>query len=553
MRGRGRPFGSRIQPREMSRLIAPLRGTAMIVRDFTGAIFGPTHRRLALLNVFIVGALLLSVLATPSFGQGVSIKEEGERLEKWRLGYGEEEVLSGATESVNINEDNYSGYLAGNYLGTDVVSGPSNYIVDTGKEFANFFQCMDFRIIPGCWCGFRVFGVCVPLFPAYEYRTPVSRYEVTRQPFQSDYWPTPIMAVFRGLNPNPGVSFLLTFLRMSVVKLAFAVRGVNIESPGKEVENVLKAAISTALQPSHNANDRGRGAAMTAGREASVNLQMSPLRLLSEVPGLSLMLVKTHINDGARLKFIPSWSADPVHFLLSRAPATSLFVMPFFNPIYAVMGMITQVLNLGGQIIGKINNLESTFSSSLKITTGMAGDIFPKTLDAVAQKAAETAVKKLGFKFPQLKLTLPSWFPFNLHLNTLSEPMAAVAAALRVGKSDCNILGYPDLYALGDTDGVGDDRMQYLRGDELGGFNCEYPELGFEEFGKANVLERPAKVITMSHWKRYSGCPPWTCIDGSCPFEKIDKQDKCNPNVKSRPDDKIKNASVPSWPWEKPS
>lgn len=542
-----------------------------------------------LLSSFV--ALFLIGATKPSFAQPSTeaqkivsevlkglVQGEGNRISNQRTGpMADSRVREGAPDDLStpITEN----MRPENFMGTDPGSGVANYLEDSLEEGANILQCLDFKFVPGCFCFSFPF-----VYLAYEYRAPLSRYEAVRQPFQSDYLPTQLIKLFQQLIPNEAISLFLASTRIAFFQLGMKL-GIEFDlnfgpannqinefklSPPEGIGEAMKAGVEAALSKIPNPEDnKGRGGGTDPrGRSASAHGFPTPLAIiLKHFPFfLGFPIVKSNVVDLGRFSLLPAAAEDPLHVLFARSPATSFFGMPSIQPGY--MNFVWNVLKYptGAASLKQLDWVR-TFNPTLNHTTGMPLGAFPTLAERLlrdeAQKAGVTnpsavtalvanlqaPLRSMLGNYPHLPFGNDRWFPMDSGINTQSEPIAAATSSLKMGKLACNTVGYPDLYDLDQ----GGDRFQYVRGDKLSGgsFRCGFSVRTFEEFGEANVLERKAEPITMSHWKRYTGCPPGALMFGSCPWEKIDRQQKCNVGVQVAETRGLENNPWPWEPWKK--
>jgi hypothetical protein len=414
--------------------------------------------------------------------------------------------------------------LPDNFMGqTNPGAAIGNVVSDTLKEATNFLQCMDFRPLQrGCWCGAPMLGGVVPVFPAYEYLYPMNRYEITRQPFQSDYFPRIFMKVMQN---DPRLDLfvpLLVKLDITTVFLSLLKQGIQVPKPSVALD-FIKNLVSMAFYKVPNAKDnkaRGGGLQGDGTTQTSVHAMPSPFRYRPLSDPFAIVAVKSHFEDGFETMPLPAFTEHPMLGTFARSPGRSAYISKEKKLVDMWMRMLTDPracarFNMK-QWIDHFRDDGPTVGMVPGLINAGSGDV--------------EADKHPCLRFGNIK-----WFPFDFHLNVSSEPMAAWVSALKMAKLLSQTRGaqadgtrvWSDLYDLKD------DKFQYLRGQGLGGLRCANIEMAHEEFGDANELEQPAQPIMITHWKRYSGCPPRLKLIGSCPRIKIDRQSKFNPEVKN--------------------
>jgi hypothetical protein len=375
-------------------------------------------------------------------------------------------------------------------------------------------------------CVKYVLGVPVPVHPAYEYRWPMSRYEMTRQPFQSEYWPRLMMKGLQTITVAPVVS-LLVFNDFLTTALKAISQGLKVSKPptGSDFLNFIKSIVTTAFTKIPNKDDnkaRGGGVQADGTTQTSVHAMPSPARYspLSSVLQVLTIFgpVKSHLKDGFQAAPMPGWTESPELMSYARSPGRSSYIKD-----KELTKMWSEMLSDARACV--------RFSMEQWKVNKIADYMVPNLIDAGTGDVKPD-------KHPCLRFGNITWFPFDLQLNVSSEPMAAWVSMVKVAKlmsvtrganETSGVRNWPDMYDLND------DRAQYLRGEELtdDSFRCTDIEKSYDEFGKANTLEHEAHPIMMTHWKRYSGCPPHLEPWGSCPFDKIERQRKFNPEVKN--------------------
>ena len=467
-----------------------------------------------LLVVFLVGIFGSQVVARECWGvpNPADLREAEEKAK----GRGEE-AISDAEKLGEIT----LGDLPPNFMGqANPGAAVGNVLSDTIKEAGNFLpsQCFDWKPLPGCCCG--QLGLC--FFPAYEYRWPMTRYEITRQPFQSDYWPSPAMKLFQKITLEPAVA-LLVKLDFSTVVLSLLRQGFKVPKPSVALD-FIKSLVNVSFQKVPKPEDnkaRGGGLQGDGTTQTSVHAYPSPLRfppLSHAFEPLTLFgAVKSHIADGFDAMPLPDFTEGPRLSPFARSPGRSAFI----SKVKALAEMWSRHLADPRACVRFIMDEWKKHDREDGPTVGMV----PGLINAGSGDVEPD-------KHPCLRFGNIKWFPFDFHLNVSSEPMAAWVSMIKMAKlmrSTREKGLWSDIYDLKD------DKAQYLRGDGLTGssFRCTDIEKPYEEFGDANKLEQPAEPIMITHWKRYSGCPPSWNMYGSCPRGKINRQSAFNPEVKN--------------------
>lgn len=417
--------------------------------------------------------------------------------------------------------------LPPNYLGqTNPAAAIGNVLVDTAMEVANFPQCFDWKLLPGCWCGKLIFGVPIPLFPAYEYRWPMVRYEITRQPFMSVYWPNIFMNGLQEITLEPAVA-LLVKMDFSTMILSLVSRGLRVSKPKVSLD-FIKNLVTLSFQKIPNPGDnKARGGGLQSGgtTQTSVHGMPSPARYspLSDILQVLTIFgpVRSHIRDGFRASPMPDWTESPRLMPYARSPGRSAYI----SGAKELSDMWTRLLSDARACVRFNMKQQEEYFRDNGPTVGMV----PHLINAGSGEVKPS-------EHPCLRFGNIKWFPFDFHLNVSSEPMAAWVSMVKMAKlmsvtrgSSGSVRNWSDMYDLVD------DKAQYLRGEDLtgGSFQCTDIEKPYEEFGSANTLEHEANPIMITHWKRYSGCPPSYILIGSCPRSKISRQSRFNPEVKN--------------------
>jgi hypothetical protein len=479
------------------------------------------------MRILLVVALLLIAGSSPLVGNNcwgvpnpADLQREQKRLENGRI----PDALNKAAElggELNLSDLEK---LPANFMGqTNPGAAIVNAVSDTAKEATNFLQCMDFKILPGCWCGKKTaLGVPIPVFPAYEYRYPMNRYEITRQPFQSDYFPSLFMKLLQN-DPRLDLSVpLLVKLDFSTVVLSLLKQGFKVPKPSVALD-FIKNLVNMAFYKVPNAKDnkaRGGGLQGDGTTQTSVHAMPSPFRYSPLSDPFAIVAVKSHFKDGFESMPLPAFTEHPMLGTFARSPGRSAYISKEKKLVDMWMRMLTDP-----RACARFNMKQwiDHFKEDGPTVGMVPGLINAGSGDVEADK------------HPCLRFGNIKWFPFDFQLNVSSEPMAAWVSALKMAKLLSQTRGaqkdgtrvWSDLYDLKD------DKFHYLRGQGLGGLRCANIEMAHEEFGDANELERPAQPIMITHWKRYSGCPRGFELLFSCPYEKIARQSKFNPEVKN--------------------
>lgn len=421
-----------------------------------------------------------------------------------------------------------------NFMGqTNPDAVVDNVVVDTAQELLNYGKCLNWKLVnfPECMCVKFVLGRPIPVHPAYEYRWPMSRYEITRQPFQSEYWPRFMMKGLQTITVAPTtvarVVSPLVFNDFLTTALKALSQGLKVARPptGTDFLNFLKNMVTTAFTKIPNKDDnkaRGGGVQADGTTQTSVHAMPSlwrfhPLSAWAEIITF-FGPVKSHLKDGLHVAPMPGWTEDLRLMSYARSPGRSSYIKD-----KKLTKMWSEMLSDARACV--------RFSMEQWKVNKIADYMVPNLIDAGTGDVKPD-------KHPCLRFGNITWFPFDLHLNVSSEPMAAWVSMVKVAKlmsvtrgadKTSGVRNWPDMYDLKD------DRVQYLRGEGLtdGSFRCTDIEKSYDEFGKANTLEHEAHPIMITHWKRYSGCPPDLEPWGSCPFDKIERQKKFNPEVKN--------------------
>lgn len=428
-----------------------------------------------------------------------------------------------------------------NFKGQTDAGKTLQYLVDdTIAEVLNVFQCMDWRFLdPRCYCGKTFFGAGpFPLAPAYEYRFPMTRYEVSRQPFQSEFWPQPVMNVLQAVTvklakDTPAFALLIN-LDISRVFLALLNNGLKVPTPKNLLDffrGVIKSVFSNIPDEANNAG-RGGGFQSDGTFYASVHAIPSLLRFGPMSKPFEPVAVQSHYSDGFRVESdipvgsYPAWTESPEINPLARSPGRSGMLNQ-----RELVDMWTKMLT-DVKACARFNQQQwSKYFRPDGPTVGMPPDA------SIGGDGPVDPKKDPCLRFGNLR-----WFPFDFHINASSETVTAWVAVIKMAKLLSHTRGetegvrnWPDLYDLED------DRFQYLRGNGLdeSKFKCANIEMAFEEFGDANTLDHDDTPITVTHWKRYSGCPKGLVLvnspfGGVCPSkieEKIEKQSIFNPEV----------------------
>jgi hypothetical protein len=479
------------------------------------------------LRTFLIVVLLLMAGGSPLVGNncwGVpnpgDLKKEQGRLNNERI---PDAVKNAAALGGPVTLEELK-TLPDNFMGqTNPGASIGNVVSDNLKEASNFLQCMNLKMLPGCWCGIKTaLGVPIPLFPAYEYRYPMNRYEITRQPFQSDYFPSIFMKLMQ-IDPRLDLFVpLLVKLDFSTVVLSLLKQGIKVPKPSVAlnfIKNLVNIAFYKVPDPNNN-KARGGGLQGDGTTQTSVHGMPSPFRYRPLSDAFAVAAVKSHYEDGFESMPLPAFTEHPMLGTFARSPGRSAYISKEKKLVDMWMRMLTDPracarFNMQ-QWVDHFRDDGPTVGMVPGLINAGSGDV--------------EADKHPCLRFGNIK-----WFPFDFHLNVSSEPMAAWVSALKMAKLLSQTKGakedgtrvWSDLYDLKD------DKFQYLRGQGLGGLPCANIEMAHEEFGDANELERPAQPIMVTHWKRYSGCPRGFELLFSCPYEKIDRQSKFNPEVKN--------------------
>jgi len=495
----------------------------MILRMISALRCSGKHRAAAVvlgLAVAVVPLLQQECMGAPSEKD----LEEAMELAKKRGKEAQKRADELAANGIDPNElmtppDNFMGQ-------TNPGAAVGKVVVDTAQEVLNFGKCFNWKLIPGCMSVKYVLGRPVPVHPAYEYRWPMSRYEMTRQPFQSEYWPRLMMKGLQTITVAPVVS-LLVFNDFLTTALKAISQGLKVSKPptGSDFLNFIKSIVTTAFTKIPNKDDnkaRGGGVQADGTTQTSVHAMPSPARYspLSSVLQVLTIFgpVKSHLKDGFQAAPMPGWTESPELMSYARSPGRSSYIKD-----KELTKMWSEMLSDARACV--------RFSMEQWKVNKIADYMVPNLIDAGTGDVKPD-------KHPCLRFGNITWFPFDLQLNVSSEPMAAWVSMVKVAKlmsvtrganETSGVRNWPDMYDLND------DRAQYLRGEELtdDSFRCTDIEKSYDEFGKANTLEHEAHPIMMTHWKRYSGCPPHLEPWGSCPFDKIERQRKFNPEVKN--------------------
>jgi hypothetical protein len=466
-----------------------------------------------LLVVFLAGIFGSQVVARECWGvpNPADLREAEEKAK----GRGEE-AISDAEKLGEIT----LGDLPPNFMGqANPGAAVGNVLSDTIKEAGNFLprQCFDWKPLPGCCCG--QLGLC--FFPAYEYRWPMTRYEITRQPFQSDYLPSPAMKLFQKITLEPAVA-LLVKLDFSTVVLSLLRQGFKVPKPSVALD-FIKSLVNVSFQKVPKPEDnkaRGGGLQGDGTTQTSVHAMPSPFRYSPLSDPFAIVAVKSHFKDGFESMPLPAFTEHPMLGTFARSPGRSAYISKEKKLVDMWMRMLTDP-----RACARFNMKQwiDHFKEDGPTVGMVPGLINAGSGDVEADK------------HPCLRFGNIKWFPFDFQLNVSSEPLAALVSALKMAKLLSQTRGaqkdgtrvWSDLYDLKD------DKFHYLRGQGLGGLRCANIEMAHEEFGDANELERPAQPIMITHWKRYSGCPRGFELLFSCPYEKIARQSKFNPEVKN--------------------
>ena len=398
----------------------------------------------------------------------------------------------------------------------------ANVVSDSGEETKNFLRCMDLKTIPGCLC--LRFGR--EPRPAYEYRWPMTRYEVTRQPFQSDYWPrVPTVEFLQKITTAPNIAALVNLDFLTVFS---ALRRQSFKFREPEILlSSIKSLVNTAfteIPDKSNNKARGGGLQGDGTTQTSVHAIPSPLRYPPLSKAFEVRMgfepVNSHILDGFGRSPLPGFTESPELAPYARSPGRSAMIQN-----EALRNMWKRSLQDPKACLRfSMNEWKKYFNDKGKALTDL---MVPGAIDA---GSGDVKPKE----YPCLRFGNIKWFPFDFHLNVSSEPKAAWNSMVKMAKMmsvtrgvSGGVRNWPDMYDLED------DRAEYLRGQGLSNLQCTQIEMADKEFGDANKLEQPAEPIIITHWKRYSGCPRGWHMVGSCPRAKITRQSAFNPEVKN--------------------
>jgi hypothetical protein len=461
--------------------------------------------------------------------------------------------------------------------GTDVGTIVQNDLQDFNSEGTNFGQCLDYRMFRETQCKCRMPGIpflnICSTFWEINYRWPVKRYEITREPYQSDRTERTIMATHKTTARNTITDQFLVTVRMKLMKMMLdMVQGKSPNAGGlPSLNGPAQATIKDMLGMKGAEKARDTKAARlasvhtipTAHRRLCSGLlyqcMINPEIYLGGIPAPLYWHVILPFNVMAIIPgsgYLPplpfGWSEDILRRNLSHDPMGLVYLL--LNPMtfsHAGTLLATQAPSLVDPLICSRASKADYLMSPQKDKSMGTIDLstLPNKLDMKsATSSGVAALSQAGFSIPGigsllgmagispcLKWANGPWLPLSLSSNPVDEGQIAAVSALKAIKlnallsllnippASLNPMEFDDIVSAkegDDGDFAPGDAFQWTDGDQVGQsqLKCANPTMPLESYGDLNVEEQPAKPLVVTHWKRFNGClPGFVPCMSSCP------------------------------------